>query len=587
MFTQMSRILYLLLVTTLLIVNACGSDSSANIEPLPNSDYSTDYKFLGDANFPSRLSLSTQQHDITYSAQVSDDNGKIITTVDNTTLQTMEFIIPAGAKQYYVNVATQHQVWLDNISLSVNPISESNNDNAQHMNIAYSERTTSCELWAVQEAAVYLYMQPSINAQPILILPVNIAIKTDARTLDGWYRLTIEGNTGWINGNSVQLNGNCATLPVDTMIQPTSTSDATSTAPYDVDRHYFSINANQGGLFSNKVSYPNGDSTDIIQATLSDSQKDRTIGLIMVCYGTGSESLRWGQIKNITLGCGDTLDLSFPQGVHDVELTVLLPAVNGQQYVDYQLTAMPIAPSDEEQHVMVVDLNQGGALQQMVSYPAGDTQDIVALYGHNLQSDSPNNFREFTVVMRCKGNQTENLQWGTETASLGCGESLTVSLSHAEAVRYLTVNITPHEGQSFIDYTLYALPSAPIDEAFWFGTDRDDGGTFNETLSSPIGDMSDTIAITMSNLTLSAPNDYREMTLTLKCDGFNQANIRWGLPDSPDLECGQTVTTTFIHAMNQQSIEIVPIDINVQTYVNYTLVVAPKVEEAILQNATG
>ena len=587
MLTQLSRIPYLILLIPLLLVNACVSDSSANTEPLPNNPFSTSYKFSGDPNYPSRLSLSTSQFDITYSAQVSDDLGKVITTVDNTSLQTMEFIIPVGAKQYYVKVATQHQTWLDTISLSVNPINKSNDDNAPYMNIAYTDRVTSCELWAIQDNAVYLYTQPATNAQPILILPINIAIKTDARTLDGWYRLTLEGNTGWINGNAVQLNGNCATLPVDTMIQPTSTSDATTTAPYDVDRHYFSINANQGGIFSNNVSYPNGDGADIIQATLSDAQNNRTIGLVMTCYGTGIDSLRWGQLQNTTLRCGDTVEINFPQDVQEVELQVMFPAVSGQQYVDYQLTAMPIAPSDEEQHVMAVDLNQGGVLQQVISYPAGDTQDIIAIYGHNLQAHSPNNFRQYTVVMRCKGNQIENLQWGLERTSLGCGDSLTVSLSHAEAVRYLTVNIAPHQGQSFIDYTLYALPSAPADEEFWFGTDRDDGGTFNETLSSPLGDMSDTIDIIMSNLTLTAPNDYREMTLTLKCEGFNQANIRWGLPDNPELHCGQTVTTTFIHAMNQQAIEIVPLDTNSPTYVNYTLVVAPKLEESILQNATG
>ena len=113
MFTNLSHIPYLILLTTMILVNACVSDSSANIEPLPNTQYSTSYKFIGDPNFPSRLSLSTHQVDITYSAQVSDDLGKVITTVDNTTLQTMEFIIPVGAKQYFVNVATHHQAWLD------------------------------------------------------------------------------------------------------------------------------------------------------------------------------------------------------------------------------------------------------------------------------------------------------------------------------------------------------------------------------------------------------------------------------------------------------------------------------------------
>ena len=587
MLTYSSRLSYFFLLTTLLLMNACVSHSSSDVEALPNKDYSTSYQFSGHRDYPSRLSLSTNQNDISYSAQVSDFGGKIITTVNNTTLQTMEFIIPSGEKQYYVNVATQQQAWLDSINLTIDPITKTSQDRTPYMNIAYTEPARSCQLWSTQDNTVYLYHQPITDAQPILILPVNVAIKTDARTLAGWYRLNIEGNTGWVNGNTVELDGDCANLPVDTMIQPTSTTDATITAPYDVDRHYFAINANQGGLFSNKVSYPNGDSADIIQATLSNPQADRTIGLVMACVGTGIESLRWGQLQNSTLGCGDTLELGFPPNVQDVELTVMLPAVSGQQYVDYQLTAMPIAPSDDEQHVMAVDLNQGGVLQQVISYPAGDTQDTIAVYGHNLQQASPNNYREYTLVMRCNGNQIENLRWGIDATTLSCGDSLTIPLSHADAVQYLTINIAPHQGQSFIDYTLYALPSAPIDDAFWFGTDRDAGGTFNETLSSPIGDMSDTIDITMSNLTQIVPNHFREMTLTLYCEGFNQANIRWGLPGNPELQCGQSVSTTFIHSINQQSIEIIPIDTSIQTYVNYTLIVAPKVEEAILQNTTG
>ena len=370
------------------------------------------------------------------------------------------------------------------------------------------------------------------------------------------------------------------------MIQPNAQADETYTAPYDVDRHYFAINADQGGLFSNKVSYPNGDSTDIIQLSLANVQTNRTIGIMMACSGTGIEYLRWGHSESVALGCEDTLELNFTQNTPDRQLTVMLPAVNGQQYVEYQLNAMPIAPTDEDQHVVPIDRNSGGVLQQTISYPIGDTQDTLALYAHDLQDISPNNYREIMLIMRCNGEQIEQLRWGADVANRHCGESMMVTMSYAEKVRYITVMMPQHNGNSFVDYTLYAIPTASVDSTFWFGVDRDDGGTFNETISSPVGDTLDSIEIIMSNLIQTPPNHYREMTLTLYCEGFNQGNIRWGLPGHPNMYCGQTVNTVFIYSANQQTLEIIAQDTNMQSYVNYTLVVAPKVPEPILKNMT-
>lgn len=587
MIMKRSRQSHLIFSIIILLISACVSQPQNDTQPLAQGDYSKQYQFTGDPQYQSRLSLSTQLNNITYSAQLSDFAGKVVSTVNDTTLQTMELIIPVGEKRYFVDLSTYQQEWLDSIHLTIQPMAEQDaSDTSKFMNISYSQpQRVSCQVWSTQEATVYLYNQPSINAQPLLILPVTIAYEADARTSNGWYRLMVDSHTGWVNGNQVQLHGDCATLPVDTMIQSTSTNDGTNTAPYDVDRHYFDIHANQGGVFTNTVSYPNGDSIDLIQATVSHMPTDRTIGIVMTCFGTGIDALQWGYDETLALSCGDTLALGFTQEARDTQLTVKLPAVSGQQFVEYELKAMPIAPTDEEdQHVLYADSNQGGALQQTVSYPLGDTKDTVALFAHNLQETSPNNFREYLVMMHCEGTQTDQLRWGATTTALGCGDQLKLGLSHAESVRYLTIEIPPNDGQTFIDYTLYAIPSAPDDDMFWFGVDRDNGGVFNETLSAPMGDTLDTIEIVMSNLTSTAPNHFREMTLTLYCKGFNEGNIRWGLPDNASLHCGETVTTAFIHSINEQTIEIVPLDATVQSYVNYTLVVAPKPEVSILRN---
>lgn len=588
MFTMKRQLTHLILISISVLLSACIGQQTNQVQPLAGGDYQSRFQFNGHANHPSRLTLSTSLEDIRYSAEVSDFAGKIITTVNDTTLQTMELIIPIGEKRYFVNLATENQNWLDSIELSVNTINaQKPTSNAAYSNISYSVAATHCELWATQDSTVYLYAQPQVTTQAVLILPINISYETDARTLDGWYQLMIEGHTGWVNGNDVQFNGDCATLPVDTMIQPTSTMDALTTAAYDVDRHYFDINANQGGMFANKISYPNGDSVDIIQATLSNMEADRTIGVAITCSGSGIEALRWGHAQNINLGCNDTLALGFTPDATTIQLKVMLPAVNGQQYVDYQLTAMPIAPVDDDQQVFYIDRNQGGAFQQTISYPIGDTSDIITLFSHNLEETSPNNYREYLLVMQCNGNQSESLRWGISTANLGCNNQTMINISYADPVKYITVDMAQIEGQSFVDYTLYVLPLAPIDDTFWFSIDRDNGGIFNETLSAPMGDTSDTIEVIMSNLAPTAPNNFRQMTLTLYCHGFNEGNIRWGLPDNPALGCGQSVSTAFLDSANQQTLEIVALDASIQTYVNYTLVVAPMVHESILKNDSG
>ncbi len=571
--------LFIILISILfLLTTACIGQSASSVQPLADENLSRTYQFTGHPDYPSNLQLSKQADDINYSAQVSDFAGKIIATINNTELRQMEFTIPAGDKQYYVTIAAVEEAWLENVTITVNPLSDESTANKQprDVQIAYSKSSPTCEIWVTQEQMIYLFAQPLTSASAVMALPTNIPFIADARTSEGWYRLTIDNVVGWVDGNIVNLNGDCVGLPVDTMIQSTSVNDGTSTAPFDVDRHYFSIDGNRGGMFANKVSYPNGDSTDVIQTTLSNVQANRTIGIVMNCYGTGSELLRWGQSQSTTLACGDMLELEFSTVSSDILLTVILSAGSGQKYVDYQMVAMPLAPMDEDQHVLSIDRNQGGVIQQSVSFPNGDAHDMIAVYAHNLLTTSPNNFRQVAFVMQCSGSATENLRWGQDNADKGCGDTLMLTLTQAEAVRYLQVHIPNTAGQSFIDYTLYALPSAPTDDTFWFGADREYGGSFSETVSSPMGDTGDSIQIAMSNLTSIEPNHYREMNLTLYCDGFNLENIRWGLPDSPNLLCGQTVTTTFIYSANQQNIDVITLDSTAQTYINYTLVVAPK-----------
>ncbi len=580
MYTRFDRIsisVYILIF----LMTACVSHSDTTVVSLANETYSTTYQFTGDSQNTSNLQLTTSQEDVSYSAQVSNFAGKIIATVNDTNLSNIELTIPIGEQQYYVTIASEREDWLDHITITVNPTH--NETESAYIPIAFSQSTTTCEIWTDQDGAVNLFAQPLATTQMLLTLPTNIPFIADARTRDGWYRLAIDNTIGWVNGNLVNLSGNCVGLPVDTMIQPTVAFDNSASAPYDVDRHYFAIDINDGAIFTNAVSYPNGDSSDVIQATLSNTHANRTIGVVMTCNGTGVDALRWGLSQDTTLSCGDTLELGFLERSNDLFLTVMLPAVSGQQYVEYQLTAMPIAPADDLQHVMAVDRNEGGILQERVSFPSGDSQDDIAIYIQNLADISPNNFRQVTLVMRCNGNAPQNLRWGNTETIGGCNDTITISLTHEANVQPLRVWIPETVEQSFIEYALYALPSAPADENYSFSIDRDYGGTFSESISAPLGDLVDNIQIMMPNLTTVEPNNLRDMHMTMYCEGANIENIRWGLPGNPTLLCGQTINATFTNANRQQNIEVISNDINASTYVNYTLVIVRVQPEPTLQ----
>ena len=192
MFDHFRSIPYLLLYLTLIFMSACVSHSSTEVTSFATGAFSQIYQFAANPDYLSKLQLTMLQDNITYSAQISTSNGKIVTTVDQTILSNMEFTIPKGDEQFYINIATEQENWLEQIDLSIKPVTNSGqSDLASNMNIAFSSQSdTNCEIWIAQENIVYVYAQPSTNAQALFVLPINIPFIADARTIDGWYRLT-------------------------------------------------------------------------------------------------------------------------------------------------------------------------------------------------------------------------------------------------------------------------------------------------------------------------------------------------------------------------------------------------------------
>ncbi len=116
------------------------------------------------------------------------------------------------------------------------------------------------------------------------------------------------------------------------------------------------------------------------------------------------------------------------------------------------------------------------------------------------------------------------------------------------------------------------IPDAPADaEAFLMQIDRDASGAFRQTISAPSGDTADLIWVRIINLDTNPPNNYREFTLTLDCQGTGVGAVRWGSAYQPGLVCGASVVLPFLSGSAQQPISVQFPPGSRQSYIEYTL----------------
>ncbi len=103
--------------------------------------------------------------------------------------------------------------------------------------------------------------------------------------------------------------------------------------------------------------------------------------------------------------------------------------------------------------------------------------------------------------------------------------------------------------------------------------DRDGWGNLSESLSYQEADAQDLILMTVTNLTNSAPDNYREFSLTLLCSGTGGDFIRWGAPEQPTHRCGSSIVLPATPTYNQQWIAVALPDKSGLSDVNYLLYV--------------
>ena len=113
-----------------------------------------------------------------------------------------------------------------------------------------------------------------------------------------------------------------------------------------------------------------------------------------------------------------------------------------------------IATIDSD-HNMTADRDAGGQFTNDVSYPNGDTSDRVRLTINNLSNQTPNNYREMSILVTCFGEGSENLSWGTggpsSPTSNKCNQSLATQHTNDSNQTYININMS---GPGYVTYTI-------------------------------------------------------------------------------------------------------------------------------------
>lgn len=170
------------------------------------------------------------------------------------------------------------------------------------------------------------------------------------------------------------------------------------------------------------------------------------------------------------------------------------------------------------------------------------------------------------------------LSSATTLPALGRTDNGWVAVNFAERQGWLRTDVTSLQGDcAALPIILNpTIPSAPGDLAVYaIEIDRDGEGAFREVISSPQGDTNDLLWISIINLHTEPPNNYREFTLTLNCEGSGLDAVRWGLAYNPNMVCGQSVVMPFINGASQQPFSVLLPQGSRQSYVHYTLAITP------------
>ena len=112
-------------------------------------------------------------------------------------------------------------------------------------------------------------------------------------------------------------------------------------APYDDDGYTLVLPFYAGSTFTEQISYPGGDHTDLISVSVEGFNRLNTrteYSFRLDCVGNGTESVAWGfDPSNPDIACGDSAVIVFTEDSNAQTVIVTLPEESVQALVYYTI----------------------------------------------------------------------------------------------------------------------------------------------------------------------------------------------------------------------------------------------------------
>lgn len=344
------------------------------------------YSIAANDSVPTSLTVQSQSPDFTFRAWLHNPDGQIVAAVSGG-LEAATLVIPAGDGDYELTVTASDSATSGEVTISLG--------GATAAPAQATEETSQSNTQAADPSACTVTTNGNVNVRsgPATNYPAIDSLDSGEELIasgqnGGWYVGELNGVEGWVFSGVVEAKGHCNNLsfveappaPLPTAIQtqgtttqvtPTATQTGTTnqqptatTAPTEsaqiapTDSNLastYNIKSSSPQSLSGAISYPQGDTSDTIQYTITgyDSVTTRAeLRWTLFCNGDSQNvTLRFG--NNDVATCNDSHTRSISgsnnSGTGNASASLTIAYTGGDNvYVDWtlQLETVSCAPRD-------------------------------------------------------------------------------------------------------------------------------------------------------------------------------------------------------------------------------------------------
>jgi uncharacterized protein YraI len=307
-----------------------------------------------------------------YAIEVRDPDGALVALFLGTGIDEAALTLAAGEGLYQVTVSAIEEA--TTVTLSTGGPVSPDVPGPVATEEAAPPPPPSADVCSVTGSNVNVRSGPGTNYG--IVGSLNSPAPVTGQTNTGWWRIDLGGLEGFVFSQVVTAAGPCGAVPLvegppppppvateevggpaitptPSPTQPGSpteppTQPPAQEAPTDTDPWTFNLDRDDGGIFTEVISYPTGDRIDriITSINLDQPNPSRTVDFILSCNGTGSENVRFTrQSPNAQqYTCGQTITWRYAAPNNSMPFYAFFLEGTSGGYVSYTLTAIVTGP---------------------------------------------------------------------------------------------------------------------------------------------------------------------------------------------------------------------------------------------------